>query len=194
MVDPRSPLTVQLIDADPDAYQKLVVTGGTPTRAWQLLADVRAEQLPANATTSPMAGLAMLAGLWLWHDGLDECHRIVQKPPVESTTDSRDWTSTLAFWHAIMHRREGDFANSKYWWNRVGEHPVLPSLAGQAADVVNHLPSDRLIFKLVARGWNPNTLVDLVEAVHNRPDDPRHRVAVVLQQMEWRALFDYCAR
>src|SRR5947209_3766436 len=58
---------------------------------------------------------ACLGGLWLRFDFLDESHKISQE--IETPTGS--------FWHAIMHRREGDFANSKYWWRRVGKHPAL---------------------------------------------------------------------
>ena len=53
---------------------------------------------------------AVKSGLYLWNDCLKESHRISQK--IESETGS--------FWHAIMHRREPDFSNSKYWWGKVG--------------------------------------------------------------------------
>ena len=33
-----------------------------------------------------------------------------------------------------------------------------------------------------------------VEAVHDTPDDPRHSVAVQLQQLEWRVLFEHGTR
>src|SRR5262249_40608970 len=58
---------------------------------------------------------ACLAGLWIRFDFLDESHTLSQE--IETPTGS--------FWHAIMHRREGDFGNSKYWWRRVGKHPAL---------------------------------------------------------------------
>src|SRR5262245_29215860 len=58
------------------------------------------------------------AGLWLYHDFLDESHTISQE--VE--------TPTGFFWHAVMHRREPDPGNSKYWWRRVGSHPVIADL------------------------------------------------------------------
>ncbi len=47
---------------------------------------------------------ACLAGLWLYHDFLDESHRISQE--LHTTTGS--------YWHALMHRREPDFDNPKY--------------------------------------------------------------------------------
>ena len=55
------------------------------------------------------------AGLWLAYTHLAECHRIAQ------SHESPDGN----YWHAIMHRREGDFWNSKYWFRRVGQHPML---------------------------------------------------------------------
>src|SRR4028119_687385 len=55
------------------------------------------------------------AGLLLLNDDLHASHEISQH--IETPTGS--------YWHAIMHRREGDAFNSKYWWKRVGEHPAF---------------------------------------------------------------------
>ena len=56
-----------------------------------------------------------LAAIWLLHDFLDESHEISQRID----------TPEGSFWHAIMHRREGDFSNAKYWYRHVGDHPVF---------------------------------------------------------------------
>jgi hypothetical protein len=184
MTDARSPLAVKILSANPHAYEALVVEGATPALANELLEGVQ----PAQLLTVPVASLdsanAMLAGLWLWHDGLDESHTISQS--ISSPTGS--------FWHAIMHRREGDFSNSKYWYARVGSHPVLEIMAHQAGSIVNQFPADKSLLRLVATGWNPNAFVDLAQAVHDAPQDLRYRAAVQLQQLEWKMLFDHCAR
>lgn len=59
------------------------------------------------------------AGLHLLNDDLERCHRIAQ---AHEGPDGN-------YWHAILHRREGDFGNSLYWYRRVGEHPVLAAMA-----------------------------------------------------------------
>ncbi len=100
---------------------------------------------------------ACLAGLWLRFDFLDESHKISQG--IETPTGS--------FWHAIMHRREGDFANSKYWWRRVGKHPALIG--------------------------DPFAFVDAVEACVIRGQGDAATLEV-LQEREWRSLFDFCFR
>jgi hypothetical protein len=110
----------------------------------------------------------MLAGLWLWHDCLDESHAISQR--IASPTGS--------FWHAIMHRREGDFSNSKYWYARCRTHPALKAIAARAGEAV----------------MDPFAFVDLVESVHHKPADPSHAAAVKLQKLEWEVLFAACAR
>src|SRR5271154_5224554 len=116
--DLYSPLAGKILSANPHAYEALVVMGGTPPPARELIEGVRPEDLLSKSGGSTSAGLALLAGLWLWHDGLEESHRISQ-----SISDS-----TGSFWHAVMHRREGDFSNSKYWYARTTGHPVFQTL------------------------------------------------------------------
>jgi hypothetical protein len=184
MIDVRSSLTLKIITANPRAYEALVVEGGTPALARDLLEKVLPEQLLEGSAKSSVAARSMLAGLWLWHDGLNESHRIAQ-----SLSDS-----TGSFWHAIMHRREGDFSNSKYWYARAAGHPAINVLAAQAGSLIADYPADQRLLRIVARGFDPNALVDLVEQVHQTPDDPSHRAAVSLQQLEWRILFDQCGK
>jgi hypothetical protein len=115
--------------------------------------------------TRPDEARCVLAGLWLYFDGLDRAHRVVQD--VASASGS--------FWHAIVHRREGDFANSRYWYARCREHPALRAAGAD-----------------VALG---SALVDLVEEVVDLAgDDPRREQAVRAQRLEWDALFGHCAR
>jgi hypothetical protein len=177
--DESSPIAQRILSANPEAYRALVVEGGTPALARELLDGVRAEQLMLGAR-----GPALLAGLWLWHDGLEESHRISQ-----SMADS-----TGSFWHAIMHRREGDFSNSKYWYARAVGHPALATLASAAGEIVNRAPADKSLLRIIVSGWNPNAFVDLVVAVHADEADGRYGIAVQLQQLEWRTLWGYCSK
>ena len=103
-------------------------------------------------------------------------------------------SATGSFWHAIMHRREGDFSNAKYWFARCREHPVHRQMASYAGDILNPLPADKMLLRLSRGGWDVDAFVDLVEEVHDRPGDSRQNAAVMLQKLEWRFLFDHCMR
>lgn len=111
---------------------------------------------------------ACLAGMWLHHDYLDESHHISQ----ELTT------STGSYWHAIMHRREPDASNAKYWWRQVGTHPVIDLLVTEAPRI----------------GYpyqNPFDFVDFCERVRDS-GSAEEDVAKRVQLLEWRLLFDWC--
>jgi hypothetical protein len=58
------------------------------------------------------------AGLYLWNDDLNSCHEIAQE---NENSDGN-------YWHAIMHRREGDFSNSLYWYRRVDKNPTIDAM------------------------------------------------------------------
>jgi hypothetical protein len=180
--DPLSPLAHEIIKAG--TYDQLVVAGGTPAKGGELLANVSPDQLLTTPIVSRSDGQAMVSGLWLWHDGLDPSHTISQNL----------YGETGSFWHAIMHRREGDFGNAKYWYARCADHPTLTTIAPFANDVLHPMPADKSLLRLMRGGWDPNAFVDLVEQVHARPDDVRHKAAVALQRIEWRLLFDHCTR
>jgi hypothetical protein len=199
MLEVCSVLGNEIINAVPEAYQLLVVKGAAPAGAHQLLDGVKAEQLLAVQSGSLAAAHGMLAGLWLWHDELVESHRIVQKSPgdlpgasIENQKQLEEWTATFAYWHAIIHRREGDFSNSKYWLARCRGHAVFARIAGELPGVIEK--SGPGAARLTMGGWNPGAMVDLVEQVHDRRDDPLHSTAVAVQRLEWKSLFAYCAQ
>jgi hypothetical protein len=179
-----SPAARAIIELNPAAYTRLTPTGAGPAGAKTLLQRCRPEDLVAGPVRSADDARAMLSGLWLYHDWLDESHRISQDLH----------TPTGSFWHAIMHRREGDFSNAKYWYARCRRHPALAQIAAAGRAAVAGLPQRGTLAALVDGEWDADGFVDVVEAVHHKPDDPLYKAAVTLQRVEWQALFAYCAR
>jgi hypothetical protein len=177
-----TPLALSILrQAGDSAYRRLVVHD-RPNSAATLVAGIEPLELIALPVKHPDDAKAALAGLWLFLDALDESHRLSQE--IVSSTGS--------FWHAIMHRREGDFSNSKYWYNRCANHHVLRLMGAVAGSLAGDSSRDRAVARALSEGWNPNGFVDLVAAVHDKPGDPRYEIAVKLQQAEWAGLFDYC--
>jgi hypothetical protein len=130
-------------------------------------ADITALFSPA-AVRQPGMARACLAGLWLRFNCLDESHGISQELD----------TPEGSFWHAILHRREPDPANSKYWWRRVGPHPVLKQLAEQTPELGYDYTS-------------PFDFVDHCERVRGRGGN-EEQTAEAVQELEWRLLFGWC--
>ena len=119
------------------------------------------------------AALGCLSGVWLYHDFLDESHTISQ--------DLHGWIGS--YWHGIMHRREPDPENAKYWFRRVQANPVYEALAAEAA---------ALGFSM--RGaWDPFAFVDRCERERGQSSDGELLCRRV-QLREMQLLFDYCFR
>jgi hypothetical protein len=125
-----------------------------------------------------------LAALWLAHNFLDESHAISQE--IETVEGS--------YWHGILHRREPDFSNAKYWFRRVGTHPVFESLAQTARALASQAQLDsRAAFLAKRDQWDPFRFVDLCEAAIGGKS-PSAELCRRLAAEEWRLLFDYCCQ
>jgi hypothetical protein len=125
-----------------------------------------------------------LSGVWLLHDFLDESHTISQG--IETPSGS--------FWHAIMHRREGDFSNSKYWLRRIGRHAAFDALGQRAAELAAVRGAERAVKQLASGGaWDAFAFVDLCQAAVGGQSESAE-LCLDIQQAEWEILFDYCYR
>jgi hypothetical protein len=136
---------------------------------------------PRKIADDEMAACCV-AAVWLLHNFLDESHRISQ-----SITNREG-----SFWHGIMHRREPDYSNAKYWFRKVGDHPVYSSLSAEAAKIVTESPAGEAADFLNERGdWNPIEFIDLCQKSAEEGSDSA-MFCRLLQQREWELLFEYC--
>ena len=126
-----------------------------------------------------------VSAVWLLHDCLDESHTISQD--IDTTSGG--------FLHAIMHRREGDFSNAKYWFRHVGQHPVFAELVARAhvAASLRDAGSSLGETRLRDGDWDPFAFVDLCQGVA-RGQTAGREFCLDIQQAEWELLFDHCYR
>lgn len=155
------------------------------------LAELRvSEQLPRVQT--PSAATALHAGLWMAADFLDESHELSQSMQGQGKHSDGD------YWHALMHRREPDYGNAKYWFRRVGEHPIFSDLTLTAETILDRSESDAApMWKSrlgVPTAWDPCVFVDLCQLAAKDRNTPLARTARQLQWSEMLLLLAHCTR
>ena len=123
-----------------------------------LLHTIDLNQLLPNASSATEV-TALQAGLWQLHDFLDESHSAAQSIEGECSGNGD-------YWHAIMHRREPDYSNGKYWFRRVGKHARFSDVAIIAAQLLTTQTtsaSGNWKSRLSGSTWDAFAFVDMCE-------------------------------
>ena len=116
-----------------------------------------------------------LSALWLFQDFLEESHRLSQSIH----------TSAGSYLHGIMHRREGDFSNAKYWFDKAGS-------LGMETTLEERLAADPGISKEhrsdLGGVFDPLKLVDAVSE-HQKPE-----ITSLMRVTFWElfCVFEFC--
>ncbi|WP_010587408.1 hypothetical protein [Schlesneria paludicola] len=189
--------TVSFVDAVVDggrstfACPRLIQSAGGGRHGWvQELIDA----IPAGKDRAAVTAVtALKAGLHLMNEDFDASHACSQS--IEGMGANR----TGDYWHAILHRREPDYGNAKYWFRHVGRHPAYVELAQlverrlNAADASLPAKLESWRGMLLPQGkWDPFAFVDLCAAAEH--DNETRAWCEVVQYDEMVVLLESTAR
>ena len=155
-----------------------------------MVQDLDETELLGTDAVQPDYVQALKSGLLLWNDSMGASHEVSQN--IHNATGS--------YWHGILHRREPDFPNAKYWFRQVGGHPIFPHVWEQAIGVFQQAGnSDYARMRLqrleTSEQWDPFAFVDwceeAVRGTTGSPDAAALLEAVQLSEIELLITYTY---
>lgn len=183
LIKTRNPLTLK--SSPLCNLPALAPTAPGPERKW-LLDQLRSydpqQDLPSIGSTADAA--ALKAGLLCLHDYLDESHEYSQSVQSQGRHRAGD------YWHHIMHRREPDYSNAKYWSRAVGYHPLhdeLPTAVEPLFEQYKSIPQVASWKPQLVQNkrWLLNAFVDCCQECENTGDPELNAFA---RQVQWREM------
>lgn len=171
---PYSPFIDRLL-RDPEIFKKLIPT---ETLLCEERDRIRTGDDAAIAGDQPILHAPAFAlvrgGLHYAIDAIHEAHVFFQ----DAVGD------LAAYWHGMMHRREGDFDNARYWFRRAGTQPFFAR--AHSASAVHSADMAR------QSSWDPYLFTGACEQAKFGAENVAELLA--LQRVEFDAAFDYTWR
>ena len=159
-----------------ELLRKLIPSEPTNT---ELLLRVRAVEdaaLSGGRTIGDPGSFELVRGaLFYALDALNEAHAFFQDAP----------GGLGSYWHGMLHRREGDFDNARYWFRRAGELPCFGDLHRAASAFSADMAKQA--------NWDPYLLTGECEQARFGAEESVAEL-VRLQRVEFDGVFDYTWR
>lgn len=161
---------------NPDLLRKLIPTEPV---SWDLpgkIRDASDEVIAGGKQITDAKTFALVRGGLLYVvDDLDGAHRIFQDDPGD----------LASYWHGMMHRREADFDNARYWFRRAGRLPIFDRMHSAAANLSPNMAKQS--------SWDAYLLTGMCEQA-KFGDSEAIPECLRLQRVEFEQLLDYCWR
>lgn len=123
-----------------------------------------------------------LSGIFLINGYLTEAHDFAQQGA----------SATAAYWHALMHRREGDYDNANYWFRQAAAHDIHPSLTEAARELaLASQGGSSTRYLRTAEHWDAPRFIQLIETVIDS-GSASEELARRIQLTEYQLLLDFC--
>jgi hypothetical protein len=171
---PYSPFIDRLL-RDPELLTKLIPTETLHRAERDRVRQSDDQTIAGEQTTVRAPAFALVRGGLLYAlDAIHEAHVLFQ----DAAGD------LAAYWHGMMHRREGDFDNARYWFRRAGTQPFFAvahaAAAAHSADMARQM------------SWDPYLFTGQCEQAKFGAENVAELLA--LQRVEFETAFDYTWR